>query len=51
MSPGKIRKKPVMLIDAEVGSATRTHPVIMRVAVMVISFAERTLLNSFSMVV
>jgi hypothetical protein len=42
-------KNPKMLTEADVGSAISTLPTMIRDVVIVISFAERTLLNTFSM--
>ena len=51
MIPAKIRKKPAILIDVPVGSATRMLPEMIHNALIVMSFAERTLMNVFSIVI
>ena len=48
--PVKIKKKPRMLIDVEVGSAISTEPRITRVVDTIISFVERTLIKFFSII-
>ena len=48
MIPAKIRQKPAMFIPAPVGSVTRAAPMMMSETDVIISFAERTLMNVFS---
>ena len=44
--PANIMKKPIMLIEVAVGRATRTAPPMRSTDDMIISFTERTLVNS-----
>lgn len=48
--PAKMRKKPTIFIEVAVGRAMRTQPRTTSETDIVMSFIERTLTNSFSMI-